>query len=520
MYCSQCGEKLKDDASFCIKCGAKQKTEVEVTRNTENKRVEKKKNTKAKIVIAILIVVLASLCYLLVVLVTGNTKYDPISKEAIMYDYAEAVFLSARGEVYQPNHDIANSETDANADYSKRIYRENDTNDLFYIDCDFSPIRIAGNVEKFVISYTGNYVAYMCDIDEENTGTLYLYCLKTGESTQIDTEVYPDYLCLSPEGKKIVYLKREGTREESSMWLGGIGGDCIEIDDDGCYPLAISDNGKRLYYINKTKLYFYNGKSSEKIASDVSSTIWFNEDITEVLYNSDGKSYVYSKKLKNPQKISSASVRTVAQLGLIERYYGSGGACVLGVDTLKECVFISEDPALYWLDGESLEMIKIASTNYNYQVSKDGKSIIYALGNKIYKIEQLSKNMDKTILYEGDVDGIIANSDLSKIYFYTDEDLYYLKKNGDIERLSNDLYLNSAVLGAVWAFNHEKDKLFFVENDTLMIVNTTAKSKTKVMDDVKTLYRQFSGVIFEQYVVEEFKKYYMGDGEPVILDRD
>lgn len=523
MYCSQCGEKIADNVNFCTKCGAQQNGAVDTKEERDVKNSEKKKGNKGKFIAICSIVVLFGVFLVLYRQSVNSSKYEPLSEEALTYNSSLGVFYTAKGTVYQPNHVIEDGDYDVNADYSKWIYREESTKNLFYIDSAFEPVRIAGDVDKFIISYTGKYVAYMCDMDEENAGTLYLYCVKTGESTRIDEEVYPDYLCLSPEGKKVVYLKKESNHDESSMWIGGIGIDSTEVDDDGCYPLAISNNGKTLYYINKTKLYMYNGKTSEKIDSDVSSWVWFNEDLSEILYNSDGKTYMYNKKLKNPQKVSSVSMYSHAGKGIDgEQYYTSGGAFILGVDTLKECVFVSEDRALYWLDSEGTEMIKIAATNFCYQVSKDGKSVIYSLGNKIYKIEQLSNNMDKTILYEGEVDDIIASADLSKIYFYTDEDLYYLKKNGDVERITNDLYVDGTVffdriVGAGWAYSNEQDRLFFVENDSLMCVKATAKSKTKVMDDVKNLYRKFDSIVFQD---GEFTLYYMGDGEPVILNRD
>lgn len=537
MFCNQCGNQMSDDAAFCPVCGAKsnvaaqteelkaEQTQEAVDVKTdlaaanavpnptpaEKAAKDKKKGFPFKVMIPIAAVFVVVLVLLMVVILGGggSSKIAAYTHEnVIKYSYHDYTgsFVNYKGEMYESDEEIYDYRN--NADYSRFAYveRVDDEYNLYYIDTDLVPELIMEDVHSygFGISYTGEYIYFLQDVDYDYCGTLYLYCVKNGKITQVDTDVYADYICLSPSGKAVSYMKDYESFDDNTLYVGGDGIKNKEIDDDGCRAVALTDNGKTVYYLNEDyKLYIYNGKKSEKIESDVDTSIWFNEDITELLFTKNGKTYFYTPKMNEAVKVCGNSMYGI-ELGNDAVVYYENYGNIIGTDSLKGCIFGTYD-GLYWLNEKGDNAVRITSSASDYQISEDGKSIVYVTNGKLYKVDKLGEKIEAEKLYSDEyVDYVIASKDLSNIYITSGDELYYIKGVDKAERISNDLssdyysYYNSV------AYNDASDKIYFIENGTLMSAGKTEKSAKEVADDVVYVTDTMDGII---YAIEDGDEY-------------
>lgn len=566
MFCNQCGKEIPNEALFCPGCGAKrevmpeaapvepvapaQETPVMAQPVAPEQPVQAQPAAPAqpvvgavppaapakksggfpfKIMIPVAIVFVLLVVILVVVLAMGKgSKYDTYTEKELMFNYDENVFYVFGDEdtTFEIEEDYMDS-VYYSADYSSAVYLSYEESSdegkmLYYIDNkDLEAKLIAEDVYACKISYTGEYVAYVQDVKDYSEGDLYLYNVKSGDITQIDSDVYPYTLVLSPNGKIVSYLKDYENYDDNTLYLGGINKDSVEIDDDGCTPISVTDNGKYLYYVNaSSKLYLYNGKESEKIASDISYDYCVNKDATEILYEKDGKTYYHTVKADDAVKVMSDYLYDV--IVPENTIYFSNGAYMVGLETFKGAI-IQGEYEIYWFNTKGTDSETICYYDYDSSyaglLSEDGKSFVYVSSGNLYKIDKLSEDMEETLLFSDVyVEGLAASDDLSKIYVAGDDELYYIKSADKAVEITNDLS-EYEYGGYSLAYNEEMGKIFFIEDDTLCYAGTNEKSVEEVEDDVYSVFEANGGVVF---VVEEddyeYTYYFMNSKEPVELE--
>ncbi|MGN1148458.1 MAG: zinc-ribbon domain-containing protein [Lachnospiraceae bacterium] len=530
MFCNQCGSPLADDAVFCPKCGAKRDIAANPVVNAEvtpapgpvpsPAEPSAKKKKLLPVILGIAAVVVVALVAVFVFMFGGSSSgnYDKYSKDYVAYAYSEYIYNSD-GKVYEADSDIYSVAYSADNSVLAYTMQESDyTQTLYYMTEDFEPKMVDEEVVSFKVSYNGAYIAYIKDVNDAYTsGDLYLYCIKDGKTTHVDSDVYPNYFCVSPGGKTVAYLKDYESYNDNALFIGGISVENTKVDKDGSTPVAVSDNGKSLYYLtDNDKLYFYNGKESVKISSDVYSDIYFNNALTEVIYTKNSSTYYYTPKMDDPVKITGSYLYGVAGPDDLIYSYVSSEGCIVGKDTLKNSVIIT-DSGLYWFKDAKTDAVRITSSYSDYQISADGKSLLYVNSGDLYKISKLSEKMEAKKLYDDEyVDYFVASADLSKVYIEADDELYYVKNEKKTERITNDMAYGSFV------YCEDMDKVFFVEDETLCYAGTTAKSKVTVEEDVDDVYKIMGSVVFEIYSEKnyEYTYYIIVDKKPVELFTD
>ena len=537
MFCNQCGTQLANDAIFCPNCGAKLNLPadakpaeaspvlpvqpVPLTQSAQNAAVpsekpEKKKNEKKgspfKILIPAGIVFAAAVILLVVVLTRGGGSHEYISMtEDLVFGSGNCVFdLSGN---YEECDDYGiftisqNGETTVFASYNDDA--------LYYVNKNLELILISKDVADYKVSMTGEYVAYTVYEDDWSYAdtTLYLYNVKNDKSTKIDRGVYGYSLCISPSGKTVAYLKDYEGYEDNTLYIGGINVDTKKIDKDGCYPVAISDNGKNFYYVSSSnRLYYYNGKDTEKLDTEVDAyNFWVNATVSELLYTQGGKTYFYTPKMNEPIKIAGVTatdlVRSV-ETGLTNDFSCSDRAVIEAKDTLKGSVFFTYSyNELYWINEEGTDSVRISSNASEYQLSKDGKSLLYIERGELYRIKKLNEEMKAELLYDKDyLYGMTASDNLSTIYFWTDEDeLYYYKGKNKAERLSIDF---DSLNGGICAYNEATKEIFYIEDGDLYKAGKTSKSVTLVAEDAMGVFSLLDGVLYGTEDRDEAILYY------------
>ena len=536
MFCNQCGKPLPEGAAFCPECGAVRETEPEVVKESaakteqeqvsapmqnmafnpipeEHKEKQKKKGFPFKILVPAAIV-FAVLVAILVIFLTGSRKTG-MDTYADRKDYIESYWSFENG-MYQGERPSSQGGL-TNGERSMFVYA--DDTSLYYMKADLVPKLVVDEyVATYAVSYTGEYIAYVV-ADNMMEGDLYLYCVKNGKITQVDTDVFPGYICLSPEGKAIAYLKNYESYTENDLYIGGVGIKNQKVDDDGSMPVAISDNGKIFYYIDdSSKLYIYNGKDSEKVSSSGCGNFFVNKDISEILYTKDGKTYYHTPKMEDPVKISDEELHAVVVPDNVISFKDVRiGATIMGLKSLKGSI-LAQSGSLYWFNDKGTDTIKICSTLYDYQVSADGKSILFIKSGDLYRIKKIGDNMEAELLYDKEyVDYVVANDNLSKIYIVVEEELLYLKGKNKTERITNDLCQDDYYRYVV-SYNESMKKIFFIENDTLCYAGTNSKSKVKVMEDVDEIMELADVVMFIIWEGDDMGLYYMNGKEPVKIN--
>lgn len=577
MFCNQCGQPIPDDAMFCPGCGAKKEAmetpaapvaepaapvaeaapveaapvqqpvaaqpmqqpvapvqqpmaaqpvapmQQPVAGAVPPAAPEKKKEIPFKMLIPVAgVFVLLVIVLVAVLALGGGSDNDVYAKKELshMYDPNAFYVFPNTDDVYECEEEYVEN-VQYNAACDRAIFTAYDDYDemmLYYIDTDLEATLVAEDVNGAYISYTGEYILYLQDV-EDNAGDLYAYCVKNGDITQIDSDVYPYNICMSPSGKVVCYVKDYESTYENTLYIGGVDKESVEIDDDGCRPLSVTDNGKYVYYVDSDyKLYLYNGKDSEKITSDIDSSCWVNRDATEILYTKDGKTYYHTVKMDEAVKIAGDELYDIILPGEVVVFYNN--AEMVGLDTFKGAVLNCYEDIM-WLNKKGDEAIKICSSTNLYQLSEDGKSILYVKGGDLYKIKKLSEDMEATVVCdEMYVEDFAASDDLSKIYIASDDELHYVKGENKFEEISNDL--TESYYGYFIAYNEAMGKIFFVEDDTLCYAGTKEKSVEEVEEDVNGLYESRDGILFtiEDEDDYSYTYYYMDSKEVIELEID
>lgn len=531
MFCNQCGKEIPDGTVFCPNCGAKQESMEAVPVQAQpiepmpgaapSVPEQKKKANPVKIIIPVAAVALVLVVVLALLLFGGKKSSDVMeyAENALYYIDGPDYFFNLEGETEEVD-DVYTYYTSGNGAVTAYI---SDDGELFYIDEKFKTISIADEVYKVYMSLTGENFAYVInDNDDYNDTTLYIYNVKSNKSTKIDTGVYYSNICVSPSGKAVSYLKNYDGYTDNTLYLCVSGKDPQKVDKDGCYPVAVSDNGKNFFYANTDdKLYYFNGKDSEKIETNVDDTFFVNSTVSEILFDKNGKTFYYTPKMKEPLKVASDSIDFWVAPGSSSdsapvSYTGWG--TVIGKESLKDMVFYA-DGYLYWLDKKGSEAIKIVSSSYleAYQLSENGNQLLYLRNGELYKVSKFNEDMVSDTLYDEEyLDYFVASKDLSKIYFVTEDDeLYYYKSAKKTEKISNDFEYDYSNL----AYCEALGRVCYIEDDDLYTATTTAKSKELVQEDVYGMYAVLDGIEYAMYDEDDYTYtvYFLKKKEPILL---
>lgn len=553
MFCNQCGKEIPDGTTFCPNCGAKQEIiegaqagaqPAEPTPAVQpmpqpqqvqpavqpmpgavlTEAPKEKKGGMIKILIPVAAVAVV-LVVLLAVLLFGGKKSNGVMEYAentLIYNYYSESFVNLQGQSEEVD-DVYSYYTSGNGAVTVFI---TDDGELIYIDEKFHSVSIADDVYTVYMSLTGENFAYVVDDNDDYCDTtLYLYNVKSGKSTKIDTGVYYSLISLSPNGKTVAYLKNYEGYTDNTLYLSVGGKDPVKVDKDGCYPIAVSDNGKNFFYVNEDdKLYYYNGKDSEKIETNVSGVFLVNSTVSELLFDKNGKTYYYTPKMEEPLKVAGDSIDFWVHPGYADSNENTAPICytgmgtIIGKESLKDMVFYA-DGYLYWMNKKGTEATKIVSSSYlnAYQLSMNGNALLYIRNGELYKVSKFNEDMVADDLYDEEyLEHFVASADLSKIYLVTDDDeLLYYKSAKKVEKISNDFtyeYDNIAYCDAL-------GKICYVEDDDLYTATTTSKSKELIQEDVYSVCSYMGGVGYTVYDEDEYlySAYYLKKKEPILL---
>lgn len=424
---------------------------------------------KIGIIAAVIVVVII----LIAAFSGGSSKVVSIDKKSAT-SVGNGYFIDANGNTKEFD-DVYSVYT--SSDLSVTLYTDYD-GDLYVVDDKLGTEKIGSDVTTVRVGVTGEYVAYLENEDDEYYNqTLYIYNVSKKKSNKIDTDVSGDYLTISTNGQSVAYEK-DYDNGEFDTYVAGYAKDPEKIAKTDARPVAVSDNGKKAYYIDQDRtLYYFNGKDKSKVTSDVGYTFWANSDLSEFLFAKDGDTY-FCKPGKDEEKLGKSEIYSVIYpQNCYASYIGDSTVALLN-DTIKGQVVYCGDGRLYWVNKKATEMVKIDSSVSSVLMSDDGASIVYVSNEKVYKVNKFKEDMDPELLFdEEDVYSVVASSDLKKVYAfsYDEQSLYYIKNSKKAVTISDEA--ESA------AFNNVDGKVYFIADGELYEAKTSDSSKKKVSID-------------------------------------
>lgn len=295
------------------------------------------------------------------------------------------------------------------------------------------------------VFYTnGDKVAYIKD------GELFIRNVngKKDDKTKV-TDQYGNSVMFSENGKMLLYMT-----DENVLYLYNIKKKNNIKIDSGVYDFELSEDGKKLYYVinedSKKTVYYYNGKDSTKIVSNIYSLLDVDVENEYLVYSTRGEDNKYDIIFKRGTKESATIEKDLVGI------YGA---------------FVDEKNVYYYNSDSELFMAKIKGNKVDKPISLGeniGNLIEYKKGFAFVAEVDKYNNGDLYIVKDGKTKKI--DSEVYSSLLRVNEDgskIYYLK---DYASNSGDLFVTSGGKGKkidsdIYTFQVANEKLLFYIKD-------------------------------------------------------
>ena len=519
MICTFCGHDNEPGVKFCARCGAQvqqlqQAAEpaniasysnaaapsstagygnaagYDDTPDYDSKRFgaassEKNLPIKKILIIAIPAIVIIIAAIILISMLSGSGGGSAKNHLAFFTDRGETIIsgnnnakITIDGEMYSNRISMDGSKAVALLDYSPGI-----GGSLWFVTPSSEPKLIADDVYAYMLADSGKGVAYFTDYDSRySLATLYLYDTASDRSTLITEYAYHHGystmpgVAISPDGNSIGYISDFDLQNSEFTGFIKIDGKSPEKLGDESLIFALSDSGKYLYYCKQdvksgtASLHVKSGRNENRLISDLSGTssIMLNKDYSEIIYNSDGRTYI-SRRGGERERISGATVYSLVQPRGTQEVYTPGdisGFTVYGVSTFSNFAAITEEGLAYY--NSKLEPSKIANSDLyagGAEISSDGKTLYYITNtNRLSSIDPTVPGAERREL-EKNILSFVASSDGKSVYYVNDDyELYYMSGKGTPTKISDDIYVENygSYTYAGLAMSYSSNRVFFL----------------------------------------------------------
>jgi len=376
---------------------------------------------------------------------------------------------------------------------------------------------IADGVYSYLISDTGNGVAYYTDYDVRNSmATLHLYDT-TNKKSRIITESAMFFgddmsgVTLSPNGKSIGYIGNfTGIVQDFTGYISIDGKEPEELGS-ATFAVAISDGGKYIYYIKMLEntrngsLHVRSSRNEYRLISATDSiSILLNKDYSEVVFNvysEDSRTFI-SKNGGERDRIAGASIQSlITPRGTqIKSYFNSGvSLTIYGIRSFSGFMAITDEGLSYY-DGK-LVAKPISNSSYypgTATISSDGKTLHFINNTKrLTTLDPTAANPERRDI-DKDIKSFIASDDGKTVYYVNEyNELYFAGSSGAPVKIADEVSATSLAL------SFSSNRLFFLMDympsrggELYYSTNGAKRAKVSGADEIMSVWSTPTNVYF------------------------
>lgn len=534
MHCTKCGAELAPESKFCVTCGnpvelqagaapaapvvteapaqseaapvataAAEKEGVKIDVNEVKDQLvatvkplwDKVKPflTNKKVLLGIgVVVLLLIVASVISAIASGSNGYIQLKQNVRL--------VNTDGEIHivVDKKDLSDTiEAEGYDDYSSsldgKVTAILTEDDVLYVVNGKKLKEVAEDVYSYDISVSGKGIAYV--VKDEDEYTLNLYNVGNGKTTTISDELGSLSYVIAPDGKSVAYFVEDEEEDELTFSKGK---DPVKITSTECDLVGMSNNGKYIYVTcenddGETFLYSYDTKGERtKLGQITSSSVYYNDDHTQIMFVNDGKTYVATK---GKEAVKASSNRLYLLSAPNASAFSGNCGITYPVSNLYDHVYAvySEDSTSIWvIKKNSDKSVKLVS-NVSYAVLDESAEYLYYLYDgdelRMIKISDGEKATERYTELAEDVDGFVVTSDRKYVYYTSDDTLYSVngKKGGKATVVCNDGIEDAAMNG--------KDVFYYIMDGDLYATKN-GKKGSKVMSDISNLSESANGIVY------------------------
>lgn len=479
MYCSHCGMGNEESAKYCKSCGRPLKNNEIVL------PMKSRRKLLAPIIFMLLIIVSGAMAIFYLLnkpIKASDTRLVVDDKLGTVQTYATyegGVYITDNGTdtlVFHSNGSRFTVDGILNASQTSMDGTEAafvSDNTLYYTNGE-EPQVIAADIYSFALALSGNAVTYTTQM-EGDQGDLYIY--SNGSSDHIASNAFPNYCCISPDGKTVTYATDGGDNEEPTnfIWSNGQSSQF----GIGLLPVMITDGAQYVYYYRNGAFCVREGfdAGTETELGDSVRSIAFSSDCAQVVYHNNGDAYISisgeeGKKLSGniDSFILPGDTQTAVQYDSWQQ-----PMFIYGVNGFANTFYSSGDQVLRI--NEAFESSVIVESAEEVELASDGRTIAYLDYDAIYRIDGLVDGATAEVWMDDATEIVAVFDDNSCYFFNSNSELCYQNDNSIMRVVEDDALYRDYF--ALYQFN----KVLYISKGNLTISSNGEKLESTVEDN-------------------------------------
>lgn len=402
--------------------------------------------------------------------------------------------------------------------------------ELYYMTTD-SLTMVSAGVQSFVLSADGSSLAYIMEntpsstdvseTEEQTTASrretrettepqtteyspaggeqfmeyaqtsLFLYDSLSGKSALIANHVSADSVCLSPGGAAVCYAV---TEEDGESFEGFVFREDVYVSTGhNTLPIAVSDDGTRLYYIKFEyvdscwimKFFFKNGENEIKLGefADMNRFVaYLNKDCSALIFGISGRNGNFFYCDGETEKVKLASGYN--PLYVYGAHEVQNGKVILApVAQFAKTVFTDASNTVRYLDGK-LNCVDTGVSGTMFRLSPDGKTVYFMDENSMLCSCDVRKANRKELASH--VMNFDISADGKTVYYLTSDNELYCRSGSKNVLAAENVYAKGSGLCVT-----EGGYLYFLKdyaygNGTLCYIKGSGKAK--VLEEIHNVH--------------------------------
>ncbi len=475
--CPNCGTKYEDNVKFCATCGTQLPDAPEAILQVEDPApASEKKAALPKTILGMPIAKLAALCAAVLAVIVLLIIFIPKLfgggsvgvKDVVMAegDGEKWFGFSKSGKVVSQNNEAKMRQQDLTGDGKLFVFITSEKELWTFNGSSFK--KIAEDVADFDLAPVGTGIAYT-DLED----TLYLY---NGSKSQKVYEEITSFCCISPDGKAVAFTVKGEENTKAYLYNGKV----QELGKD-ILPVALSDGGKYVYLQRNTSdnqaYYVQKGTDSDsrqKLGDNFRSAI-FNTTGTQVLFFDGSKTYF----CENGGERQSVSSNRLSAL-LPENTFIHGSSYAYSNLKNQFYTFSGDTGTNISLLTSKLELESRMKNVSDYELQKDGKTLVYTKNDNLYSANISKSSPEGTKLVDSVNDFVVSQDGKTVMYLDEDRVTYTVKTSGGkAAKVSEDSYSDAVACGSGF--------LYVIDSELYYTTGGKGSKVSGLSDDVQNI---------------------------------